>query len=728
MTTQRTQHVHQRIWRRFAVVLMILITALYVWNPMIINDIELNTLDVRQKAFGPQATSGKVAIVAIDEASVHDVGRWPWPRSVLAKMIKHLHEAGAKVIVLDVFFPEPENAKVLSELDAWASQDDAIRAQWEQIRTLLDNDTQLVRAIDDHGKVVLSLVFLPAQEASHISAQANAKAIAQAEKFAIREIRSPSETLPSFYMPSAPAILVNLPRFDEVAAAVGHITLRPDSDGVVRRAQLVLRYQDQFYPSADLYAAALFNDHSKINLGVAEFGITDIGFGEQQFPTDEQGQIVLRYRGPEGSFATFSASQILNKQIPEGALKDKVVLIGATAQGIGDLRNTPWKESFPGVEIRANAVDNLIKGDFITRPDWMAMVDIGIILALGLLLFIVLPRLNMATTGLVVVVLVAVHLIIAFTSFQREQIVLNITYPIVLTVAMFIVHTVVRYFTVEREKGQIKHAFRHYVNPKVVETVIEDVSALKLGGDKREMTVLFSDIRDFTTTSEQVPPEQLVALLNNYLTAMTDKVFDHDGTLDKFIGDAVMAFWGAPVARKDHALQACKAAVTMFEALVDIQKDWAAAGAGKLDIGLGINTGMMTVGNMGSSRMFNFTVIGDAVNLASRIEGLNKLYGTHLLISEGTYQHVKAHFPYTREIDVTRVKGKQQESKIYEIMLPQHYNSFDWLGEYQQVYQAMRKEMWLDAMAGFSKIYDRTGDPVSRYYKELLAKRVKQLS
>ncbi len=728
MSAQRTQHVHQRVWRRLAAVLIVLIIGLYWWSPLLIHDIELNTLDLRQKAFGAQPTSDKVAIVAIDEASVSEVGRWPWPRSVLAELIHGLKEAGAKVVVLDVFFSEAENAKVLAQLDGWAAKDEILNTQWQSVRSLLDNDTKLVNAIADHGNVVLSLVFLPAQESTHISAEANAKALKQVIPFAVSEIRSTTDTVPQFYMTDLPALLVNLPRFDENAAAVGHITSQPDSDGVVRRAQLVLRYQDYFFPSADLYAVALFNGHKKIHMGVAEFGITDLGFGTTTIPTDEQGQIMLRYRGPEGSIATYSVKDVLHKTLPAGAVKDKIVLVGATAQGIGDLRNTPWKESFPGVEIRANAVDNLIKGDFITRPDWMSLADLGILLSMGIVLFFLLPRLNMVSTALAVSVIIAAHLIITFTAFHNEQVVLSITYPILLVILMFIVHTVVRYFTVEREKGQIKHAFRHYVNPKVVESVIEDVSALKLGGDKREMTVLFSDIRDFTTTSERVPPEQLVALLNQYLSAMTDKVFDYDGTLDKFIGDAVMAFWGAPVARKDHALQACKAAVTMFEALVDIQKEWEAAGAGKLDIGLGINTGMMTVGNMGSNRLFNFTVIGDAVNLASRIEGLNKLYGTHLLISEGTYAQVKAHFPYIREIDVTRVKGKQQESRIFEIMLPQHYNGFDWLGDYHQVYQALRKEMWFDAMQGFSKLYDRTGDPVSRYYKEMLSKRVMQRS
>jgi adenylate cyclase len=291
-------------------------------------------------------------------------------------------------------------------------------------------------------------------------------------------------------------------------------------------------------------------------------------------------------------------------------------------------------------------------------------------------------------------------------------------YPELLLALMFVSTTLAHYLTAEREKREIKHAFQHYVPVKVVDEIMHDLNKLRLGGEKRELTVLFSDIRGFTSMAEQQPPEQLVPLLNEYLTDMTEQVFRHDGLLDKYIGDAIMAVYGAPIAYPDHARRACRTAVGMMQALYRLHGEWRSRGLPLLDIGIGINTGPMVVGNMGSKTRFDYTVIGDAVNLGSRIESLNKQYGTHILISEFTWQQVKDEFPNTREVDRATVRGRTEPVRLYELMLPEQYPNFDWLKDYARAYDLYRADQRVQARTLFRRLAEELNDPVSRYYAE----------
>ena len=351
-----------------------------------------------------------------------------------------------------------------------------------------------------------------------------------------------------------------------------------------------------------------------------------------------------------------------------GTFKDKIVLVGATAVGIYDLRVTPFDSVFPGIEIHANVIDNILHQDFLRRPGWTAILDMAAILVFGLLLGFFLPKASALMGPLVSIGMIAAWSGLNFYLFNKG-IWINLIFPVVTIILVYTVITLFRYVTEEREKKKIKGAFSYYVNPSVVSEMLKNPEMLKLGGDKRIMTVLFSDIRGFTTISERLDPEALVHLLNQYLTVMTDLVFKYNGLLDKYIGDAIMAVWGAPLSQPDHAYLACKTGLEMMEELAELRRRWEASDENipYIDIGIGLNSGPMVVGNMGSLTRFDYTVMGDSVNLGSRLEGANKQYGTNIIIGEMTFEQVKDRF-ICRELDAVAVKGKEQPVRIYELV------------------------------------------------------------
>jgi adenylate cyclase len=450
-------------------------------------------------------------------------------------------------------------------------------------------------------------------------------------------------------------------------------------------------------------------------LHTAAYGITGLALGERLIATDEEGRALVRYYGPEQTVPTVSVADILAGRIDAGLLKDRVVLIGATAKGIGDVRVTPYGAVFPGVEIRASIVQNLLDGSFLQRAEWMRFVELLLLITIGVSLSFLLPRLGVRA-GAALTATLLVTVIAAGTLLFRWQLWLSVVYPSLLVVALFLTTTVVKYFTTESEKRQIKSAFQYYVPAKVVDEITRDVTKLQLGGEKRELTVLFSDIRGFTSLAETLAPEELVRLLNVYLTQMTDKVFRHDGLLDKYIGDAIMAVYGAPIHRADHAVLACRTALDMMQALRELRAAWKRDRQPVLDIGIGINTGPMIVGNMGSQTRFDYTVIGDAVNLGSRIESLNKVYGTHVLLSEFTYQQVRDGFTNLREVDVTRIRGREAPVRLYELIPEGTYADLAWLGEYARAYALYHGGEPKQAAAIFQALSHSVGDPVSQYY------------
>jgi adenylate cyclase len=384
-------------------------------------------------------------------------------------------------------------------------------------------------------------------------------------------------------------------------------------------------------------------------------------------PVDRYGRLLINYLGPAGLIPTYSAAAVMDGSLPAEVLKDKIVLVGATAVGIYDLRVTPFSGTFPGVEIQATVMDNLLHGDFINTPAFALVIMLLILVVLAILLGLVLPRLSAALSFIFTIIVIAGYVGLNYYLFSREGLQLEMFYPLGLIVMVHLGVTSQRFLAEEGERKRIRKAFESYVAPTIVQEMLKHPEQLRLGGERREISVLFSDIRGFTTMSEKLDPEALVSLLHDFLNPMSNIIINQGGTIDKYMGDAIMALFGAPLLQPDHPRLACRAALEMAASLVALNQEWTARGCPPLRIGVGVNTGSVAVGNMGSDRLFDYTAIGDNVNLASRLEGLNKYYGTNILVSQTTVEALGEGF-ILRDVDQVKVKGKAQAARIYELL------------------------------------------------------------
>ena len=470
--------------------------------------------------------------------------------------------------------------------------------------------------------------------------------------------------------------------FLDVASNVGFFSADPDSDGVMRKLPLVYRVGEMFIPSLSLSAAALHFGATPVLLADPTFkdGLTRIGFPADggkiiEVPVEMSGALRVNYYGPAGppsgenpgTFPRISLADIYTNNFDPKLVKGKVVLVAVTAIGTFDQRVTPFSPIAPGVEIHAAAIQNMISGQAFQRPVFHLQIEMALALVLAFVLGAVMPRVSVTASVTMAVLLAVGWLALDFIVLFRK----NLWFydvPVLFQIALsWAGITVWGYLSEGREKAQLKREFSTVLAPTVVDQLLKDPKLAGLGGMERELTVMFSDIRGFTSMSEKLSPEGLTQFLNEYLTPMTEILIQREGTLDKYMGDAIMAFWGAPIEQKDHAARAALAAVDMIEQLDELRVKWKAQGKPEIDIGIGLNSGLMRVGFMGSARMRNYTLLGDNVNLGSRLEGTNKNYGTHIIVSETTYNQAKG-VVYGRWLDAVRVKGKAQPVNIYEVI------------------------------------------------------------
>jgi adenylate cyclase len=626
----------QKAGRRAGIIMALIVafvlTLLHVLNIGFLEILENKTLDLRFTLRGKQAPGPETLIAAIDEKSINKLGRWPWPRSVWARVVDRLTAEGATVIVFDVFFSEPENVA---------------------------NDDLFQRAIMRSGRVVLPVVFDFSDQGYKESGFTGKKLdFLTPSAYPVREhADEPFSPL------SARMVLPTMVRFSAFARALAHINMVPDMDGTLRWEMLAVDYQGDFYAPIGLQAARIY-------LGVKDqdFALDyrdRVRLGDRVIPTDWHGRMLINYRGPNGTFPVHSVSDILDGLTPKGAFRNKIVLIGATAIGIFDLRVTPFSPNMAGIEKHASVVDNILRSDFIYRTE---AAVIPLIFLFALALGVTLPRLGAKAGAALFLALLTGYGAAVYGLFAVKGIWFNLVYPAAAIVFGYMSQTAYRFFTEERRARDIRKMFSSYVSKRIVDELIRDPSKAKLGGDRKEITVLFSDIRGFTSFSEKHQPEEVVSLLNEYLGAMTEIVFEHEGTLDKFVGDAIMALWGAPVGQPDHAERACRCALAMITKLKELQKKWVSEGKYAIDIGIGINTGDMVVGNMGAEgKKMDYTVIGDNVNLGARLEGLTRQYNNHIIISESTYAKVEQ-IVEAKELGTVTVKGKQLPVLIYDLV------------------------------------------------------------
>jgi len=665
--------------------------------------LELSTVDARfnlRQRLSPLSADPRIVIVDIDQHAQEVLGRWPFSRMYFAKMMDALREDGARVVGFDITFSKPdESAKPLrdvrEQLEAGEKQgeevDPRVLAQLARAEKQFDADPQFAEAIRRHGRVVLgNFFFLSPKEAESLTPQTIEHYASLIQYFPFPQARSVQslgsqgqqdylhliQSYGEYGMAPIAAeanvdVLTDALRGEQ--CATGYFNVFQDADGVVRRAALALPFglsKDKkdwdLYASLDVQVVRLFlslaNDRIVLNFGAN--GIENIEFGSSDvIQPDDQGRALINYRGPVHTFPYVSIADVVQKKFQPGTFRDKIVLVGASAIGIADLRSTPFDASAPGIEIHANIVDNILNHRFLQRDATQVLVDVGFILLFGLPL-----GLWLASTQ-------PVYLPFAFLLFlpfgAAEQYafdhgwLLNATVPATTLLANTVAVSLYRVLVEEKEKRKVRGAFQQYLSPEVIRRMLADPKSLN--PRKQEITILFSDIRGFTSISEKLDAQELANLLNEYLTEMTRIIFRNLGTLDKYIGDAVMAFWGAPFEDSAQASHAARAAFEMLQKLEELQRGWAPKGLPRLDIGVGINRGVASVGNMGSAGRIAYTELGDSVNLASRLEGLNKEYRTRVLLSEYAYKDARVPEFLYREVDIIRVKGKEQPVTIYEL-------------------------------------------------------------
>ena len=660
---------------RISLFITLFIIVVYLLGFSFLDLMELRALDLRFISRGHVRPGGQVVIAAIDEKSLDELGRWPWSRKQIAGLIDSLTEYGVRSIGFDIVFTEPEeNPQLagLASLKQKLAELGLLKGELEQylsrVEKEADHDARLARSIEKSDRVILGyFLHMSRRGIEHLTNQEIDEGFQGISSSKYPVVRFQSSEAKSVSLGGAYAVEGNMKILAESARGSGFFNIFPDRDGTIRWSPMAISHDGVFYPSLALRTLHLFLGSPPLSLSIADYGIESVHLGNISIPTDEKGRLLINYCGPPKTFPHYSIADILKGRISPAAFKDKIVLVGATATGIHDMRVTPFHTVHPGVEIHANVIDNILHQRFLTRPEWTQILDIISMLVLGLVLGFTLSRLKALSGAMVTGLFFFAFFMANRYLFASQGIWINIVHPFLVLLAVYIGVIVLRYITEEREKKKIKGAFNYYVTASVVNEMLKNPEKLKLGGEKKELTVLFSDIRGFTTISERLPPESLVKLLNEYLTAMTDIVFKYDGLLDKYIGDAIMAVYGAPLEQDDHAVRACSTALDMVEELKVLQNKWEADGMPRLSVGIGINTGPMVVGNMGSQKRFDYTVMGDSVNLGSRLEGINKQYNTNIIMSQSTYEKTKGKF-LCRELDSVRVKGKDLPVNIYELV------------------------------------------------------------
>lgn len=608
----------------------ILVTFIYVAKIDFINTIDLKLRDTRFRLRGPIEPPEKVVIVAIDSKSIDELGRWPWDRRTIAQLIKTL--SPAKVIALDMVFSEP---------------------------SLPESDTILSKTINKAKNVVVGYYFR--EEETSISPLS----LSNLRNSRVKIIKT-FGNITGLPVREFPYAELNIP---SIKGEAGFFNLIPDDDGVFRNINLLFLYDGELYPSLSLQAMKEFKDRP-IRVEIEEYGIKGIGIGDKWIPCDESGRLTINYYGKGGTIRTIQAVDLIKKRVPEREIRDAIVLVGATETGISDIRNTPFDPVMPGVEIHATVVSNMLKGHYLLSNAWVTVLDILFITIPVVILALILRKvLRTVVSLLFLVIVLGVTYTLNLFIFKTYFLNLAMIYPFISILLFYISSEAYRNLIVEKKSRFLKKAFSSYVSSELVNIIIKNPEVLKLGGEKREITVLFSDIRDFTTISEVLQPEKLVSLLNHYLAPMTEIVLKHRGMLDKYIGDAIMAIYNAPVNLPDHPEKAVLTALEMIRELKRLNEDFKKKGFPEIQIGIGIHTGVAITGNMGTNRRFDYTAIGDTVNLASRLEGLNKLYGTNIIISYSTFQNLSTEVrALVRKLDLIRVKGKKEPVKVYELI------------------------------------------------------------
>jgi adenylate cyclase len=634
--------------------------GIYIFEPSYLNILEYKLYDAFFQKVYSTKTTDSVAVVDIDEYSLEKFGQWPWPRYRVALLLQKINMAGAIAVGLDILFAEPDATSPVV-LQRSLKRDLHIDVQFSGMpEGLLDND-QLFANILKKGPYVLGYSFIFEKK------DPKAISVLPAALNAV-EIKGAGAKQAYNHLFEAADLIPPMPIFLQNVTHSGFMNTITDKDGVLRRAPLFISWQQKLYPQLALATllSALKDKISDPVIKVTAGGIESLKIGDTIIPLQANGAMLLNYRGPGHTFSYISAGKILEDKINTKELQGKIIFLGTSAAGLKDIRVSPLDQVYPGIEVHATIADNILSNDFIHRPDWTPGLEFGCIILWGVITTILIGWASAFLTLPITVMLGAGALYGSLWALDTLNIWASPFFLMVVLTLNFSILNMQKFWFAEKKKKFFRSAFSKYVSRAVVDQLAENPEKLRLEGEEKEVSILFSDIRGFTTLSEHLSPSQVTLLLHDYFTPVTQIIINNHGTHDKFIGDAVMCFWNAPVDVVNHEQFAIKAALEMIDLLPDLNKAFKEKFGINLAIGIGLHSGLCMVGNMGSNDIFDYTIIGDNVNLASRLEGLTKFYGVQLIVSENMLKNCPDDI-FAQELDLVKVKGKDKPVRIYAV-------------------------------------------------------------
>jgi len=699
------------IVRLLALALLVGLIAVRVTDPVFVSNIRNQSFDLYQRLNTRQYAPMPVAIVDIDEASLAKYGQWPWPRTRLAELVQKLTAAGAAAIGFDIVFAEPDRLSPANIAADNPGLPEQVRAG---LATLPDNETAFAQAIAASRVVV-------GETGARTPSEATARPIPKMPS----AVSGPD---PSTWLVRFPDLVQNMPAISDAAAGHGVFSIDPDPDGVFRRLPLVMMARDELRLALSTELLRIATGGNAFVVKTDGAGVRELVVGRVAIATDPQGK-VWPWFSKSDPRRYVAAGDILAGTAPPNAVAGKLVLVGTSAVGLEDYRPTPVEAAMPGVEVHAQLIENMMAGQLLKRPNYALGMELSFIALAGLAIIVLVPLLGAVWSALAALVFMGAFAGGSWWAFSQQHMLIDATWPLAATFAMFVTMATGNYMREEAQRAQIRSAFGQYLSPALVEQLSADPSRLKLGGETRELSVLFTDVRGFTTISEsfKANPQGLTRLMNRFLTVMSNAILDREGTLDKYMGDAIMAFWNAPVPCHDHAVRSCRAALLMLERVAALnasareEVNRTGGQFHQINIGVGINSGFCVVGNMGSEMRFDYTALGDTVNLASRLEGQSKPFGLSVILGSATAQAVLDRMAVL-EIDMVRVKGKKEPERIFTLIGGEAVHASEAFVAVRAMNAAMlaayRSQNWdaaLDALGQLAKLSDSLGLKLDEY-------------
>ena len=646
-----------KLSRGLALLLLLALAVLRIANPLPLQELRVRVFDLFQVLHPREATQRPVVIVDIDEKSLGEIGQWPWPRTRIADLITRLTQMGALVIAFDVVFAEPDRMSPAVAADTYRDLDDATRAK---LRALPSNDAVFAEAIRK-SRVVLGESGLPFPSAQPEGAQL---------PIGIASLGGDSRP----FLLNYPGLLRNVTTLEQAASGRGLFTIRAERDGIVRRVPVVMQAQGTIMPSLTLEMLRVVSGSSTVLIRSDHAGVQSAAVPGFVIPTDRNGQLWIHF-APHDMARFVSAADILDGRAPADRVARRLVLIGTSAVGLLDSKTTPIDPVMPGVEVHAQVLESVLTGSVLSAPNYAIGVELCAALLLGIAIIWLAPSLSPLYLLGAGAAIAALTVGASWYFYVHDRLLFDSTYPLLSSGLVYLTLLFSNYVSEQAQRRRIRSAFGQYLSPALVEQLAHSPDKLVLGGEDREMSILFSDVRGFTTISElyKDDPQGLTSLMNSFLTPLTNAIIEHKGTIDKYMGDAIMAFWNAPLDDTNHEINACEAALEMLRRVdtLNREREQLASETGQrfipIKVGVGINTGRCVVGNMGSDLRFNYSVLGDPVNLASRLEGQSKNYGVPIIVGSKTASALQTRFAVL-ELDCITVKGKTEPESVYTVL------------------------------------------------------------